>query len=193
MIHRKFLTEFFRNRKEIGSVAPSWPLLVKKMLAPIDFQSVQTIVELGAGEGVITRQLVKRARPETEILVFEMNPDFCALLQAVRHPNVRVIRDSAEHLLQYTRQADVVVSSLPLTNMSTAVEASVMQSIDSVLKPGGLFLQYQYHKRWHEKFEAEFQEVERDFVFWNLPPAWVYHCRKEEELVTTSPANTNNS
>ena len=50
-----FLGEFIKERKTVGAIAPSSKFLMKKMIAPIDFQKADVIVELGPGNGVFTK------------------------------------------------------------------------------------------------------------------------------------------
>ena len=179
----KFLNEFIRNRREIGSVTPSWPLLVKKMSSAVDYENAKVVVELGAGEGVITRHLLKSLNPNAKVLLFELNGRFADLLRRIPDERLIVINGSAENLHHHLKvlglpEADAVLSSLPLSNMPEEVESAVMQSVQRALKPGGVFMQYHYHGKRHSHLEAQFNEVKESFVFWNMPPAFVYRCVK---------------
>ena len=42
----------------------------------IDFDDARVIAEYGPGEGVHTREIVRRMRPDAELLVFEARPRF---------------------------------------------------------------------------------------------------------------------
>lgn len=50
-----FFSEGLRNLKTIGSIAPSSRFLCESMTRNLDWKKPQNIVELGAGEGVMTR------------------------------------------------------------------------------------------------------------------------------------------
>jgi phospholipid N-methyltransferase len=58
-----FLLRFFRSPRMIGSITPSSDQLVRTMLEPIPWERVDSVVELGAGTGVITEALVRRTHP----------------------------------------------------------------------------------------------------------------------------------
>ena len=60
---RKFLTQIARGNP-IASVAPSSRWLSRTTVRNIDWDRAETLVELGAGTGPITRVLAERARPD---------------------------------------------------------------------------------------------------------------------------------
>ena len=54
----EFLKEGLKNLKTIGSVARSSKYLCKGMIKHVDFKTANVIVELGAGDGVITKHIL---------------------------------------------------------------------------------------------------------------------------------------
>lgn len=58
----EFLQGFLRSPLEVGSVIPSSKFMVNKVINCISQEKPQTIVELGAGTGVLTRELVKHCK-----------------------------------------------------------------------------------------------------------------------------------
>lgn len=58
----QFLYKYIRSPKQVGSIVPSSKALIKKMIKPIDWTQVNTVVELGAGTGVITLGIEKKLR-----------------------------------------------------------------------------------------------------------------------------------
>src|SRR5262249_49742064 len=58
------LRAFVQQGKRIASFAPSSVFMARKILSGIDWTSTKTIVELGAGPGPITAELIKVARPD---------------------------------------------------------------------------------------------------------------------------------
>ena len=71
-----FLKTYFKERKQVGALAPSSRFLVKKMCDKIDFETAKNIVELGPGTGVFTTELLKRASKDCRIFVIELNEEF---------------------------------------------------------------------------------------------------------------------
>src|SRR5690606_38827990 len=108
--------ELFINIKTTGAITFSSKSLVNKMLSFADFSKAKTIVELGGGDGSITRGIVERMDRDAVLLVFEISTYFCDnLRKEFPQENVHIICDSAENLDKYLdgRTADLILSSLP--------------------------------------------------------------------------------
>ena len=109
---------FWKKGRSIASFAPSSRFMARKVIGGIDFENAKCIVELGAGTGPITAELIKHLKPHTKLLVIELDPELCARLKA-RFPQVDVVQGDAcqfDKLLAergYT-QVDHVCSGLPL-------------------------------------------------------------------------------
>jgi phosphatidylethanolamine/phosphatidyl-N-methylethanolamine N-methyltransferase len=180
-----FFKEFLRDRKMVGSVVPSSEVLVKMMIQPIKFEEAKVIVELGPGTGCVTRALLKRMRPDAKLLSLELNEAFCEKLKA-QFPNddrLVVIHDSAHKLGEYLNQmgyaqADYVVSSLPLTNIPGKIKISILNAVVHFLAQGGTFTQFQYYKTAEKLIRKKFRHVRIRFTPLNIPPAFVYVCRR---------------
>lgn len=87
---RLFLARFFRSPLQIGSVIPSSQKLVQAMLSPVPWNQIDTVVELGAGTGVITQALKKYHKPGTETFIFENDPVLQSLLRR-RYPEFHLL------------------------------------------------------------------------------------------------------
>ncbi|PRP96638.1 hypothetical protein TUN_33020 [Bacillus sp. M21] len=59
-----FLSEFIKNPKNTGAIAPSSKILATKMVDTINFETAKCIVELGPGTGVFTKEIIKRKKKE---------------------------------------------------------------------------------------------------------------------------------
>ena len=60
MSHLSFLKESIRSIRTTGAVMRSSRWLVREMLEPIDFDKAKIVVELGAGSGAFTEELLSR-------------------------------------------------------------------------------------------------------------------------------------
>jgi phospholipid N-methyltransferase len=175
-------SKFMKQGTKIATVVPSSRFLSRAMTRGIDFQKAQCIVELGAGTGPITLELLKRVQPHTKLLVIEKDPDFCQRLRQ-RFPNADVIEGDAAKLDEILSsrgitQADHVVSGLPLPSFPEHVRTDIIKCSMNVLAPGGTFRQltvmpWVYYKL----YRSYFTNIKFNFVPLNLPPAGVYVCR----------------
>jgi phosphatidylethanolamine/phosphatidyl-N-methylethanolamine N-methyltransferase len=176
-----FLREFLKRGNKVGSVAPSSRFLVRKMVAHLDLKHAKVVVELGPGEGCITREIVKRLGPDTHLFVFEMNTQFVEEFLLFDNPHVHVINDSAEHIRKYVEEAgftqvDYIISSLPLTIFPVELKEKIISEAVSLLKAGGIYRQYQYSTSALKLLKSRFTKVKLDYTPFNIPPAFVYTC-----------------
>ena len=182
MSRKTFLKEFWKERKMVGSIHPSSKWLSRRMCAPIDLQNAKTIVEFGPGDGCITKEIIRRMGPDTQLIVFEMHQAFVDKFLQFGDPRVRVICDSAEHLDRYLEEmgiekVDAIISSLPLTNFPKTVKENILNVSVASLKKEGVYMQYQYMTTAMKLLKSKFSKVKLGFVPRNIPPAFVYTCR----------------
>lgn len=173
-----FLKELAKNWREIGAVAPSSVFLTEKMLSVIDFASACTVVELGAGTGVMTREMLKRLSSKGTLTVFELNKNFCNALRKEKDARLSVHCLSAEklHAMLPESSVDVVLSGLPLLVLPKERVRSILEAIQKTLSPKGVFVQFQYSLASRKLLLRHFQTVDVYFVSRNIPPAFVYVC-----------------
>lgn len=155
------------------------------MVEPIDFESAECIVEFGAGDGVITRELLKNMRPDCKLISFEVNEKFYEGLKSIKDERFISVFDSAEKVVEYVEKAgyshaDYVVSGLPLAIFPKELTDRILSGAIEALEPGGLYIQFQYSLTSLRMLRKRFETVEYRFVPINLPPAFVYVCEKGE-------------
>ena len=178
-----FLKEAISNLKKIGSVRPSSPSLCRAMASCVNPRVKQIIIELGAGEGTITHYLLRRMNPASRLITFEINGNFLSQLKEIDDPGMTIVNDSAENLqrqLQRLRinEVDVIVSSLPLVLFDKELSEHIIQSCYQALKRGGMFVQFHYSYLNKKMYERVFDRVRVKFILGNLPPAFVFRCKK---------------
>jgi phospholipid N-methyltransferase len=175
------LTKFLKQGRSIASFAPSSRFMARSILKGIDFDRAKCIVELGAGTGPITAELVKRIKPHTKLLTIELDPDMAARLKA-RFPMVDVVNGDACQFDKLLAErgfpnVDHVISGLPLPSFPDELRNGIMSAAARTLAPGGSFRQltvmpWVYYKLYRRYFD----NVQFNFVLRNLPPGGVYVC-----------------
>lgn len=182
-----FLSQFFKKENNVGAIAPSSRLLAKKLMKSIDFENDRTFVELGAGTGIITREILKNMHEDAILYVFETNESFCRRLERIDDPRLVILQGSAEHIKERLKEeriesVDVVLSSIPFTIIPKEVKDRIMQGAIELLGEAGTFFQFQYSLQSYRYFKRLFGEVKLDFMAYNLPPAFIYTCKPGKEL-----------
>ncbi len=164
-----------------GTIVRSSPYLINRLLRSIDFGQTRTIVQLGAGTGCITRELLARLRPDARLIVLELNPVFVAECARIRDRRLMLRHACATTLPQVLDDlgipaADHVVSSLPLAIMEPALVERILEVSQASLAPAGMFLQYQYSLKHRATLVRRYRHVHVGFTLANIPPAFVYEC-----------------
>ncbi len=178
----KFIKEFFKEKKQVGAIAPSSKFLMRKMLKPIDFSKSKCIVELGPGNGIFTKGILERMESDCQLFSFELNPNFYEHIKTeISDHRLKLINASAERIDQVLKEhniekADYIVSSLPLTVIPMDVKTTILDNAKECLSDDGKFIQFQYTLNAKKLLEERFAEVKIDFTPANIPPAFVYRC-----------------
>ena len=71
-----FFKRFLKRPFQIASIVPSSKALVERVSDKIDFDRARVIAEYGPGEGVHSREIVRRMRPACQLLLFEIDQAF---------------------------------------------------------------------------------------------------------------------
>jgi phospholipid N-methyltransferase len=164
-----------KSFKTSGTITPSSPRLISRLLAPIDFASARCIVELGPGNGCVTKAILEKLHPDCLLVCFELNSTFVEQLELIADPRLRIVNACASSIRE---ELDHVVSSLPLALIDAAIVDNILCSVGNNLKTGGCFQQYQYTLKNYSDMKPRFSNVKLRFTLRNLPPAFVYECIK---------------
>ena len=180
-----FLGKFLRHGTTIASVWPSSRTLSRATIKQIDWANAKVIVELGAGTGPITDQVIARLHPHTRFIAIERDADFAKILQQrfAGQKNVEIVQGDVRDLEKILKArnidaVDAFVSGLPTPSLPVGVRKRMFVSVRKYLSPNGVysniteipFLYWRYYK-------SVFHNVKFDFVMRNMPPGGVYHCR----------------
>ncbi|NDJ57522.1 methyltransferase domain-containing protein [Enterobacteriaceae bacterium 4M9] len=170
-----YVRQFIKSPRTFGSLAPSSPWLCERMTRQVEWTSVTTIAELGAGDGVLTRRLLNRMSPGAQLDAYEIQPELADRLRVLAEDDLRlqVITRSAERL---ERRYDVIFSCLPLLSIPIMPRLRILHQVREHLNPGGVLVQFQYSPL-SEKILSRYFEWTRIYEVRNIPPAWVYICR----------------
>ena len=174
-----FAKKFAAAPRTVGSVTPSSPQLISSMFRNVDWEKTGVIAELGAGTGVMTKEILKRKSPQSLFFAFEIEKELREMLK--RDLKIDVYDDAAKlpQTLEaaHSRKADLIVSGLPFAVLPRDTTLAVMRAVLRSLSDNGTFIAFQYSYHMKSSFERMFEEVSTRLVVMNIPPAVVYECR----------------
>lgn len=184
-----WVIEAFKHPRELSTVFPSSPFLANTIADQIDFSEPRTIAELGPADGALTKPIVERMHPDSDLHLIEVNDAFCDDLREKYRDHekadaIHVHNRGAEDLDDFCDEQgidglDYVVSGIPLTTIPDHVSDRILQSTFDSLKPDGRYVQFQYSQDYRETIEEIFGPVGLERVWLNILPAWVYVADKE--------------
>ncbi|MEV7923807.1 methyltransferase domain-containing protein [Kitasatospora sp. NPDC088264] len=162
--HLLFLAEALRTFHDTGALAPSGEDLVNALVVPATSRPNRpiSVLEVGAGTGVVTRRLAQVLLPGDRLHVVEANPRFADRLRedpvlAARRPGVALrlsacrVEELPQDQTNVTGRAgetderyDVIVSGLPFTNFEPAQVRHLLDLYLRLLLPGGELTYFGY-------------------------------------------------
>ncbi|MFS0647312.1 class I SAM-dependent methyltransferase [Siminovitchia sp. 179-K 8D1 HS] len=180
-----FLKEYLKHPKYTGAIAPSSNRLSKKMVNAVNLEKAECIVELGPGTGPFTREIIRRKKAKTLLILIEINEIFFEKLQKEYNEDssVVVIHGSAENIKEYMaglniKKVDYILSGLPFTSLPRDVSSRILNSVKESLQENGEFITFQYSLIKRDFIQHFFPEISLTKVWFNLPPAYVFRCTK---------------
>jgi phospholipid N-methyltransferase len=202
-----FFGEFVRNFHTTGAVLPSSPWLASALVRFVGEPAPEPrrILEIGPGTGAVTRRLVAALQPEDRLDLVELNGAFVRVLNRrfdTEHvfraaaPRSRVLHCALEDLPRDTPY-DLIISGLPLNNFPVGQVKRILRTIEQLGTSGGTlsFFEYIAVRRaramvsgYSERLRLrgighaldkllDGREIRRDWIWPNIPPAWVHHVR----------------
>jgi len=186
-----FIKQAVLSRKTTGAVVPSSSKLSKAIVKYSNIPKSKVVVELGAGTGVITKQIVKKLNSDTTFFAVELNEQFAEITRECC-PGATIHNGCATEIAKFLglhghTHCDTIISGLPWASFPHALQRNILKSVTSSLAPGGEFITFAYlganylpaGKRIRRLLEKNFSRVDKTKVIWqNVPPAFIYHCVK---------------
>jgi len=156
-----FFKRFLKRPFQIASIVPSSQALVERVASKIDFKRARVIAEYGPGEGVHSRALAQRMRPDAQLLLFELDPAFSRDLarQFAGDRRVRVINANAmtirsELIQRGIVQCDYIISGIPF--------AFIIYQVTNELR----------------QHATDFASAASEYFLQNIPPMFITVFRK---------------
>ncbi len=183
MTRLKFFLEGIKHLKTTGTITRSSKFICKEMIKHVDFENSDCIVELGAGDGVITHYILNAMQPHTQLIAFEVLDKFIDILNEIEDPRLHVAADSAENLETHLskinfKQTDYIISALPFVSLPDDLGERILKISYDFLKPGGKFIQLNYSLIKKKTYKKIFGNVDVNFEPLNIPPAFILVCEK---------------
>ncbi|MDP7639831.1 MAG: methyltransferase domain-containing protein [Candidatus Hydrogenedentes bacterium] len=185
-----FLKQLVTNVDSIGAVTASSSVLARAIVEHARVREAKFVLEFGPGTGVFTGKIIEALPEESGFFAMEVNSKFVDIVRR-RFPSTNVIHDSATEAGRYLQEhgresCDSIVSGLPFAVFDDELQDAILDEVDRILEPGGIFVTFTYvlapltkkGRNIRRKLYERFSSVTVSPIIWrNLPPAFLY-CAK---------------
>lgn len=182
--HMIFLWKFLKHTTRVGCFTPSSRQMAREACRYVDSNNPQIILELGAGTGAVTREIIRQKHPQSRLIAVELDPDFAKLLrESTRAEDVEILVADVKDLPAMLEKMgitkfDLIISCLPTPSLPKSTVATVHQLARSHGATGWFsqvtFFPFAFYRKFYERM---FGHVEYRVVTANVPPGGAYHCR----------------
>ena len=184
-----FFKRFLKRPLQIASIIPSSQALVERVASKIDFNRARVIAEYGPGEGVHSRALAQRMRPDAQLWLFELDPAFSRDLtrQFADDPRILVINANAGTIRSELAQrgipfCDYIISGIPFSILEIEKKRNLLRETHDALAPGGAFIIYQVTNELRQHAVDFAPDSDSEYFLQNIPQMFITVFRKAGEL-----------
>ncbi len=193
-----FFTTSFKNLKSVSSIAPTSRAAACKVVSIIDTNKYKdrgiNILEVGAGDGAFTREIVKKLKKEDNLYIVEILPHFCTILQEEYkdYPNIHIVcADALEYDFE-VKTFEYIICGLPFVSFPYDLTKSLLEKFKKIDKGGGFscirypvlpvfkyiwllifnpkaLQDYKKNLSFFKEFSGKYL-TRKQFEFFNLPP-----------------------
>ena len=178
-----FLKRFLRSPWRVASIVPSSRTLIRKVSDKMDHSAPRVIAEYGPGEGCHTREIALRMRPDSRLMLFEIDPELCGYLrkQFAHDPRISIHNEDCVRLPDVLAakglpHCDYVVSGIPFSILERTKKREILNHTHAVLapQPHSAFIIYQITNELRTRGHCDhFAHAESEYCLRNVPPNFV--------------------
>ena len=173
----------FMDDPAVAAVTPSSKYLVERTVKAMNLQQAKVVVEYGAAQGVMTRKILEKMRPDARLLAIEFNAPLFEELKKLSDPRLTLVHGDVREIDKILKShgfegADVIVSGVPFAFFSGRGRHELLTKTSELLFPGGRFVAYQVTTHLIPMLKDYFSDVDTQFEVRNIPPHFVFTALK---------------
>ncbi len=172
-----FIKIAVKDYKKVGAVTITSPHTIRRVLKGLKPGS-KYIVEYGAGNGVITKEILKTLPEDGKLVAIELHAPLLEKLSEIQDKrliviNGDVLKESGDFNRLGLPTVDAVISSLPLALFSGKERKQLVEHTYKGLSEGGRFIICQYSLLALPLLKRVFKKINYSLELRNIPPYFV--------------------
>ena len=191
-----------RFPRQIGALTPSSPWLVEEIVKKIPKSNESlNILEVGAGTGIITRGIIKTLNNNDDLDIVEINEELTEYLKSTLDIENKNVSITCSDIVDFDlfKKYDVIVSTIPFTQIPCEIVKKILDKYLSILKDQGTLIYIellgskQLGKFFVDEEKKDYKEkmcsiknwqennfiLRRHFVVRNVPPMIINILKKK--------------
>lgn len=128
---------------KVGTFMPSSKYVVKKIIKEIKPHH-KFIIEYGAGNGVITKEILNVLPPDGKLIAIELNDLFINELKKIKDKRLIIIKENAVKISKNIKtlmpKIDAVISTLPFMIIKPKQTEEIIKNTYNSLSKSGIFI-----------------------------------------------------
>ena len=189
-----FLKSWFDDPKRMGTLFPSFASTGKTIAELVKDPQNSRVLELGAGTGQITTQLINSGVNLKKFATVEADKNFCAELRKKLPEGTKILNIDARTMTEtlpdeFIGKTDYIVSTVPLISLGEENAKKIIDQVFKVLKPGGVYIQITFSPFKPSYMKKLGLETTKLCTAWiNLPPTHIWRiCQTVPEPLPIIP------
>ncbi|MBI4052005.1 MAG: methyltransferase domain-containing protein [Elusimicrobia bacterium] len=171
--------EAFLKDRTVAAIVPSSKYLIRRILKAMDLPHNPHIVEYGAAEGVVTKEILKAMPSHGRLIAIEKSPGLYDTLSVLKEPRLKTIRGDVKEIDHIFRKegikhVDCITSGIPFSFFKPEEREELLRKTVQHLKPSGRFVAYQCTTHLIPLLKRYFRKMHVEFEIRNLPPHFVF-------------------
>lgn len=177
-----FIKIALRDYQKIGALTLSSKHTIKRVLKGLK-PEYKYIIEYGAGNGIVTREILNILPRDGRVVAIETNADLFKELSEIKDSRLIAMHaDVTEIAKNFSSlglpKIDAVISNIPASFLKPSERKLLIENTHKGLVDGGRFIFYQYSPLILPTLKRMFKKVSYSLEIINFPPYFVMIAEK---------------
>ncbi len=177
-----FIKVAIKDFKTVAALTPTSRFARAKIVSELK-EDHKFVVEYGAGDGIITKEILKKLPPDGRLVAIELNETFINHLQKIQDERLTIIKGNVVAICKDLSQLglpriDAVISGIPFSYLPSEKRKEIIENTYAALAKTGVFIVYQHTPFILSKLKLCFRNVCWFFEPRNLFPYFIMIAEK---------------